>query len=97
MQDNICPKVLIIEPESNQWLPLSLTHSLTDSLINSCFVDLIHVLLTCEDTNSNLVEVVKRFKRFKRFIHRSIKILSRKKLVECWIPGETLVGFQTLS
>ena len=58
MQDNICPKVLIIEPESNQWLPLSLTHSLTDSLINSCFVDLIHVPLTCEDTNSNLVEVV---------------------------------------
>ena len=39
----------------------------------------------------------RRFRRFRRFIHQVNKILSIKKLVEYWIPGETLVGFQTLS
>ena len=32
--------------------------SLTDSLTNSCLVNLIDVTLTCEDVNSKFVEVV---------------------------------------
>ena len=32
-------------------------HSLTDSLTDSCLVDLIDVTLACEDANSKLVEV----------------------------------------
>ena len=35
-----------------------MTHSLTDSLPNSCLVNLIDVTLACEDANSKLVEVV---------------------------------------
>ena len=35
-----------------------MTHSLTDSLPNSCLVSLIDVTLACEDGNSKLVEVV---------------------------------------
>ena len=31
---------------------------LTDSVTNSCLVDLIDVTLECEDTNSKLVDVV---------------------------------------
>ena len=34
------------------------TNSLTDSLPNSCLVNLIDVTLACEDANSKLVEVV---------------------------------------
>ena len=45
---------LIIGPESDHWLCLSLTHSLT----HSCLVNLIDVTLACEDANSKLVEVV---------------------------------------
>ena len=33
-------------------------HSLTNSLPNSCLVNLIDVTLACEDVNSKLVEVV---------------------------------------
>ena len=33
-------------------------HSLTDSLTNSCLVNLIDVTLACEDAYSKLVEVV---------------------------------------
>ena len=33
-------------------------HSLTDSLTDSCLVNLIDVTLACEDANSRLVEVV---------------------------------------
>ena len=41
------------------WLCLSLTpHWLTDSLTNSCLVNLIDVTLACEDGNQKLVEVV---------------------------------------
>ena len=43
-----------IGPESDHCLPLSLTNSLTDS----CLVNLIDVTLACEDANSKLVEVV---------------------------------------
>ena len=43
-----------IGPESDHCLPLSLTHSLT----NSCLVNLIDVTLACEDANSKLVDVV---------------------------------------
>ena len=43
-----------IGPESNHWLCLSVTHSLTDS----CLVSLIDVILACENANSKLVEVV---------------------------------------
>ena len=34
------------------------TNSLTDSLSDSCFVNLIDVTLACEDANSKLVDVV---------------------------------------
>ena len=33
-------------------------HSLTDSLTDSCLVNLLDVTLACEDANSKLVEVV---------------------------------------
>ena len=33
-------------------------HSLTDSITDSCLVNLIDVTLACEDANSKLVEVV---------------------------------------
>ena len=45
---------LVIGPESDHWLYLSLTDSLTDS----CLVNLIDVTLACEDSNSKLVDVV---------------------------------------
>ena len=45
---------LFIGPESDHWLPLSLTHSLTLWRL----VDLIDVILAGEDTNSKFVEVV---------------------------------------
>ena len=50
--------LIIIGPESDHWLCLSLTHSLTNSQTNSCLVNLIDVTLACEDANSKLVEVV---------------------------------------
>ena len=43
-----------IGPESDHWECLSVTNSLTDS----CLVNLIDVTLACEDDNSKLVEVV---------------------------------------
>ena len=43
-----------IRPESDHWLPLSLTHSLTLWRL----VDLIDLTLACEDANSKLVEGV---------------------------------------
>ena len=46
--------ILIIGPESDHCLPLSLTDWLTDS----CLVNLIDVTLACEDGNSKHVEVV---------------------------------------
>ena len=45
---------LFIGPESDHWLCLSLT----DSLTHSCLVNLIDVTMACEDANSKLVEVV---------------------------------------
>ena len=49
---------VFIEPESDHWECLSLTHSLTDSLPNSLpLVNLIDVTLACEDAYSKLVEV----------------------------------------
>ena len=47
---------VFIGPESNHWECLSLTNS--DSLTDSCLVNLIDVTLACEDDNSKLVEVV---------------------------------------
>ena len=44
---------LFIGPESDHWLPLSLTHSLTDS----CLVDFSDVPLAFENANAKLVEV----------------------------------------
>ena len=44
-----------IGPESDHWLPLSLTNWLTDRLL--FLEDLIDVTLACEDANSKLVEV----------------------------------------
>ena len=49
---------IIIGPESDHCLPLSLTDSLTHSLTNSCLVNLIEVTLQFEDANSKLVELV---------------------------------------
>ena len=46
--------IIFIGPESDHWQCLSLTDSLTDS----CLVNLIDVTLACEDANSKLVEVV---------------------------------------
>ena len=44
---------IFIGPESDHWLPLSLT----DYLTPCCLVDLTDVTLACEDANSKLVEV----------------------------------------
>ena len=55
--DYMC-QVFFIGPESDHWLCLSLTHSLTDSLTDCCLVNLIDVTLACEDANSKLVDVV---------------------------------------
>ena len=46
--------LVFIGPESDHWLCLSVTDSLTDCRL----VNLIGVSLACEDGNSNLVEVV---------------------------------------
>ena len=54
----ICFDIFFIGPESDHWECLSLTHSLTDSLTDSCLVNLIDVTLACEDGNSKLIEVV---------------------------------------
>ena len=45
---------VFIGPKSDHCLPLSLTNSLT----NSCLVNLIDVTLACEDASSKLVDVV---------------------------------------
>ena len=47
-----------IGPESDNWLPLSLAHSLTQAMTPWRLLDLIDVTLACEDANSKLVEVV---------------------------------------
>ena len=49
-EKNISRILLIIGPESDHWLCLSLT--------NSCLVNLVDATLACEDGNSKLVEVV---------------------------------------
>ena len=49
---------VFIGPESDHWLCLSLTHSLTHWLTHSCLVNLIDVTLACEDANSKLVDVL---------------------------------------
>ena len=46
--------MVFIGPESDHCFPLSLSNSLTDS----CLVNLIDVTLACEDANSKLVNVV---------------------------------------
>ena len=46
--------MIFIGPESDHWLCLSLTNSLTDC----CLVNLIDVTLACEDANSKLVDAV---------------------------------------
>ena len=51
-------KSLIIGPESDHCLLLSLTHSLTDSLTHCSLVNLIDVTLACEDANSKLADHV---------------------------------------
>ena len=50
--------IFFIGPQSDHWQCLSVTHSLTHSLTDSCLVNLIDVTLACEDGNSKLVEVV---------------------------------------
>ena len=59
--------VFFIGPESDHWLCLSVTHSLTNSLTDysDCrLVNLIDVSLACEYDNSKLVEVVDDEKQF---------------------------------
>ena len=51
-------ETFFIGPESDHWQPLSVTHSLTNSLTHSRLVHLIDMTLACEDANSKLVEVV---------------------------------------
>ena len=56
--------------------------SLTNSLTNSCLVNLIDVTLACEDANSKLVEVEKRVdyslvQIWKLTFGHKIKFLSR--------------------
>ena len=51
---NMLKVAVFIGPESYHWLCLSVTDSLTDS----CLVNLIDVTLACEDDNSKFVEVV---------------------------------------
>ena len=65
LQQNWFPKTkdklnitFFIGPESDQWLCLSLFHSLTDSLTDCRLVILIDVTLVCKDGNSKLIEVV---------------------------------------
>ena len=48
---------VIIGPESDHWLCLSVTDSLTNSLTNCSLVNLIDVTLRCEYGYSKLVEV----------------------------------------
>ena len=50
MQDGY--SILIIGPESDHWLPFSVTDS------NSCLEDLVDVTLACEYANSKFVEFV---------------------------------------
>ena len=49
---------MLIGPESDHWLCLSLLNSLTHSLTHCRLVNLINVNLACQDGNSKLVEVV---------------------------------------
>ena len=49
---------VFIGPESDHWLCLSVTHSLTNSLTDCRLINLIDVTLACEDANSKLIEVV---------------------------------------
>ena len=51
-------KIIFIGPESDHWQCLSVTDSLTHSLTDCSLVNLIDVILACEDGNSKLVEVV---------------------------------------
>ena len=50
--------IFFIGPQSDHWQCLSVTHSLTHPLTDSCLVNLIDVTLACEDANSKLVVVV---------------------------------------
>ena len=54
MKESPVCKDFVIGPESDHWECLSLTESLT----NSCLVNLIDVTLACEYAYSKLVEVV---------------------------------------
>ena len=54
----IIVKIVFIGPESDNWLCLSLTHSLTHWLTDCRLVNLIDVTLVCEDGISKLVEVI---------------------------------------
>ena len=53
------PRGIVIQPESDNWQPLSVTSSNnTHTLVtNSRLVDLIGVTLACKDANSKLVTV----------------------------------------
>ena len=52
--------MIFIGPESDHWVCMSVT----DSLTHSCLVNLIDVTLACEDGNSKLIEVVDDEKQF---------------------------------
>ena len=66
---SIIVSLLFIRPESDHCLPLSVTNSLTN-----CLVNLIDVTLACEDDNSKLVTVAYE----KRVDNRFVQILKLK-------------------
>ena len=68
------------------------TNRLTDSLTNSCLIDLIDMTLACEDDNSNLVKVV-------TVAHVDDEKRVDNSLVQIWKVefGHTKFFFQTSS
>ena len=54
----VCKEPFSSDPIKSPIIVYSVTNSLTDSLTNSCLVNLIGVTLACEDANSKLVGVV---------------------------------------
>ena len=87
---------IFIGPESDHWLCLSLTPSLTHWLL---LVNLIYVSLTCEDGNSKLVEIysvmysiqfLKVVKSFSRLESNSVTFLQLIEAVKTSTVGATI-------
>ena len=73
---------IFIGPESDHWLCLSLTDSLTNSLTHSCLVDLVAVNDTnCLMMSQQPLKAVKSFLRLKKLCKLS---------TVCQLPGDFL-------